>query len=149
MNNESSTIVSLKAEIVRLKEDRDDALAEIDRLQKGGCARDQKTTQFCAEAVSAIRERDEARELAQQMSESNQVLQAEVREYRKKAESVPVSSNETNLKLVLEEVANLAKALKEERDEARGEAVRYRSLYYQTLNIDRSASWFPWEAKNE
>jgi phage-related protein len=89
MNNESSTIVSLKAEIVRLKEDRDDALAEIDRLQKGGCARDQKTTQFCAEAVSAIRERDEAR----------------------------------------------------------GEAVRYRSLYYQKLGIDTSASWFPWETK--
>jgi uncharacterized coiled-coil DUF342 family protein len=89
MNNESSTIVSLKAEIVRLKEERDSALAEIDRLQKGGCARDQKTTQFCAEAASAIRERDEAR----------------------------------------------------------GEAVRYRSLYYQTLGIDRSASWFPWESK--
>jgi hypothetical protein len=47
MNSESSTIVSLKAEIVRLKE-----------------------------------ERDEAMELAQQMSESNQVLLADVRFYR-------------------------------------------------------------------
>jgi hypothetical protein len=40
-----------------------------------------------------------------------------------------------------------AEQLERERDEARGEAVRYRSLYYQTLGIDRSASWFPWEAK--
>jgi hypothetical protein len=73
----------------QLERERDEALAEIDRLQKGGCARDQRTTQFCAEAVSAIRERDEAR----------------------------------------------------------GEAVRYRSLYYQKLGIDTSASWFPWETK--
>jgi uncharacterized coiled-coil DUF342 family protein len=72
------------------------------------------------------KERDEARQevknwghLVNQMSESNQVLLAEVREYRKKAESVPVSSNETNLKLALEEVANMAKTLKHERDEAR------------------------------
>jgi predicted nucleic acid-binding Zn ribbon protein len=35
-------------------------------------------------AARAELERDEARELAQQMSESNQVLQAEVRDYRKK-----------------------------------------------------------------
>jgi hypothetical protein len=83
--------ILLLMENAKLRDERDEALAEIKRLQKGGCARDQKTTQFCAEAVSAIRERDEAR----------------------------------------------------------GEAVRYRSLYYQTLNIDRSASWFPWEAKNE
>jgi hypothetical protein len=26
---------------------------EIDRLRAGGCARDQRTTQFCAEAVAA------------------------------------------------------------------------------------------------
>jgi len=44
-----------------LIEERDEARAEIKRLQKGGCARDQMTTQFCAEAVGAIRERDDAR----------------------------------------------------------------------------------------
>lgn len=27
-------------------------LTEVDRLQSGGCARDQRTTQFCAEAVA-------------------------------------------------------------------------------------------------
>jgi vacuolar-type H+-ATPase subunit I/STV1 len=66
----------------KLKEERDEAQAEVNRLQKGGCARDQKTTQFCAEVVNALKERDEARELAQQMSESNQVLLADVRFYR-------------------------------------------------------------------
>jgi uncharacterized coiled-coil DUF342 family protein len=35
----------------------------------------------------------------------------------------------------------------EERDEARGEAVQYRSLYYAQLGIDGSAGRFPWEAK--
>jgi hypothetical protein len=34
----------------------------------------------------------------------------------------------------------------EGRDEARGEAVRFRSLYYTQLGIDGSTSWFPWEA---
>jgi hypothetical protein len=29
-----------------------DAANEIDRLQSGGCARDQKTTQYCGEAVA-------------------------------------------------------------------------------------------------
>ena len=45
-----------------LEKERDEAREEVERLQKGGCARNQKTTQFCAEAVSALRERDEARE---------------------------------------------------------------------------------------
>jgi hypothetical protein len=40
-------------------------------------------------AARAELERDEARELAQQMSESNQVLQAEVRDYRKKEKAKP------------------------------------------------------------
>lgn len=34
------------------------ALAEVDRLTQGGCARDQRTTQFCAEAVGKQREID-------------------------------------------------------------------------------------------
>jgi len=54
-----------------------------------------------------------------------------------------------NLQVALEEISKLAAKLKEERDEARGEAVRYRSLYYTQLGIDTSASWFPWEAKHE
>ena len=39
--------------------------------------------------VNLINERNDARELAQQMSESNQVLQAEVRDYRKKKKANP------------------------------------------------------------
>jgi hypothetical protein len=36
--------------------ERDEALAEVARIKGGGCARDQRTTQFCAEAV-ALQER--------------------------------------------------------------------------------------------
>lgn len=38
------------------------AADEIERLRKGGCARDQKATQFCAEAVALQREVEQLRE---------------------------------------------------------------------------------------
>jgi len=34
-----------------------------------------------------------------------------------------------------------------ERDEAREQAQRFRSLHYSHLGINGSASWFPWESK--
>lgn len=37
------------------------ANVELSRLRAGGCARDQRTTQFCAEAVALAKERDELR----------------------------------------------------------------------------------------
>ncbi len=37
--------------------------------------------------------------------------------------------------------------LQQERDEAREEAHRFRSLHYSHLGINASASWFPWEEK--
>ena len=37
--------------------------------------------------------------------------------------------------------------LKRERDEAREHAQRFRSLHYSHLEINGSASWFPWEEK--
>ena len=38
-----------------------------------------------------------------------------------------------------------AQQLERERDEARQEAHRFRSLSYARSGIDKSASWFPWE----
>jgi hypothetical protein len=35
--------------------------------------------------------------------------------------------------------------LERERDEAREQAQRFRSLHYSHLGINGSASWFPWE----
>ena len=35
----------------KVAKERDEALAEVARLKAGGCARDQRTTQFCAEAA--------------------------------------------------------------------------------------------------
>jgi hypothetical protein len=40
-----------------------EAADEIERLRNGGCARDQRTTQFCAEAERLRAERDEARRM--------------------------------------------------------------------------------------
>jgi len=37
--------------------------------------------------------------------------------------------------------------LERERDEAREQAHRFRSLHYSHLGINGSASWFPWESK--
>lgn len=37
-----------------------EAAAEIERLRAGGCARDQNTTQYCAELMDAIRAEREA-----------------------------------------------------------------------------------------
>jgi len=63
------------SELARLELERDEALSQIVQAE---C----RAERFC-------QERDEARELAQQMSESNQVLQAEVRDYRKKEKLKP------------------------------------------------------------
>ena len=90
------------------------------------------------------RERDEARELAQQMSESNQVLQAEVRDYRKTTDKTPPSNNEMHLNLVLQEVAKLAKTLKEERDEAREalqELWQTADPYIPQIDEEQSTKW--------
>ena len=48
-NKESDAILKLVAENSELR-------AEISRLKAGGCARDQRTTQFCAEAVELQKE---------------------------------------------------------------------------------------------
>ena len=40
---------------------------------------------------------------------------------------------------------SFAQRLERERDEAREQAHRFRSLYYTQLGIESSASWFPWE----
>lgn len=46
--------------------------------------------------------------------------------------------------LELHSTSELAR-LERERDEAREEAHRFRSLSYARSGIDKSASWFPWE----
>lgn len=51
----------LHAALVKTTDERDDARAELARLRAGGCARDQRTTQFCAEAVALQRENERLR----------------------------------------------------------------------------------------
>lgn len=63
-------------ELEKVYKERDDAVAECKSLWSLVNANKLR-------AYKAERERDEARDLAQQMSESNQVLMADVRFYRK------------------------------------------------------------------
>jgi hypothetical protein len=51
MNRDGQTPQCITAEVARLTKERDEAIAEVARLKAGGCARDQRTTQWCAEAV--------------------------------------------------------------------------------------------------
>jgi len=57
--------------------------------------------------------------------------------------------NLRHIETMLEETAKLAATLKRERDEARDLAVRFRSMYYTQLGINWSASWFPWESRQQ
>jgi hypothetical protein len=63
-----------------LKQERDEAIRQLENLKASAIhtCHDQCQRPMCV----LRRERDEARELAQQMSESNQVLMADVRFYR-------------------------------------------------------------------
>ena len=56
-------------------------------LERDEALKDAKN--YHAKMVNLINEREDAKDLAQQMSESNQVLQAEVRDYRKKEKLKP------------------------------------------------------------
>ena len=61
--------------------DRDRMRDEIERLRAGGCARDQRTTQFCAEAVTLQREVEMLREMVAEMRERNNKLLHRLQEY--------------------------------------------------------------------
>jgi len=64
----------------------------IDMAARAELERDealQDAKNYHAKMVNLINEREDAKDLAQQMSESNQVLQAEVRDYRKKEKLKP------------------------------------------------------------
>lgn len=50
----------LQERVQQLESELTAANAEIARLKAGGCARDQRTTQFCAEAVELARKLEEA-----------------------------------------------------------------------------------------
>ena len=96
-----------------------------------------KFEQVSSKLSEALKERDDAIKLSKQMSESNVVLLAEVRNYRNNDK--PIYNNESHLKLVLEEVAKMAKELKKERDEAREQNAKLRNLAEKVIG---SLSWF-------
>ena len=64
-----------------VRSDLNIAADEIERLRAGGCARDQKTTQFCAEAVTLQREVEMLREMVAEMRERNNKLLHRLQEY--------------------------------------------------------------------
>ena len=60
-NDLGPTIVTLKAEVDFLGAELTAAKAEIERMRAGGCARDQSTTQYCAEAAKLAAENEKLR----------------------------------------------------------------------------------------
>jgi hypothetical protein len=61
--------------------------------------------------------------------------------------STPETDDERTLKLALEVFTELAKTLKQERDEARDAAHSFRSLYYAKSGVNKGGCAFPWEAQ--
>jgi hypothetical protein len=116
-------------------------------------------------------ERDEARagreaykQLAVKHAQDRDEAREELEEYRSIAENIgadkAVSEKEKAIRERNEALNKMADALqevdlrtldfermKQERDEAREEAHRFRSLHYSHLGINASASAFPWEGK--
>jgi cell division protein FtsB len=70
-NDLGPTIVTLKAEVDFLGEELTAAKAEIARLRAGGCARDQSTTQYCAEAAKLAAENERLRAALKNIRELN------------------------------------------------------------------------------
>ena len=57
----AAEIERLRAAIGETLLEREDARAEVERLRAGGCARDQGTTQYCAEAAKLAAENEKLR----------------------------------------------------------------------------------------
>jgi len=88
------------------------------------------------------RERDEAREEAQKSKAYKRVLK--VTNENLKRERDEAREGLTSQKIVIAQHIVITDLMLE-RDEAREEAHRFRSLHYSHLGINGSASWFPWE----
>ena len=95
-------------------------------------------------------ERDESREEAQKskaykrvLKVTNENLKRERDEAREGLEEETKFHHRTHLELVETQCKLLD--INKERDEARKEAHRFRSLYYAKSGINKSASAFPWE----
>ena len=58
--DDMSDALEAAAMLRTLAAERDAAQGEVERLRAGGCARDQRTTQYCAEAMALVEERDAA-----------------------------------------------------------------------------------------
>jgi len=80
-----------------------EAADEIERLRVGGCVRDQRTTQYCAEAVRLQAQRDEAADTIKRLRGMVEELQVHADD---------LSANPTEERLMIE-------TLTAERDEAR------------------------------
>ena len=90
------------------------------------------------------RERDEAREEAQKSKAYKRVLK--VTNENLKRERDEAREGLTSQKIVIAQHIVITDLMLE-RDEAREHAHRFRSLHYSHLEINGSASWFPWENK--
>ena len=148
----------------KLEQDRDEARESLKHITEYGTEEINTAVELRQKLASALVERDEAREkydnlatehmlvvnkicgerrdalaLANQMSESNQVLMADVKHYRDKIERYSPSNNDVYLKPVLEAVTKMAVELKAERDEAREALIEIEQVF-----IDSDDTYEDW-----
>ena len=112
-----------------MKSERDEAREKYDNL----------ATEHMLVVNKICGERRDALALANQMSESNQVLMADVKHYRDKIERYSPSNNDVYLKPVLEAVTKMAAELKAERDEARKALIEIEQVF-----IDSDDTYEDW-----
>ncbi len=74
---------------------RDEARAEVERLKAGGCARDQKTTQFCFEAMQLAQQLTEARADAERLKACLQNSDSTIRALAEALESLEQADVQT------------------------------------------------------
>lgn len=70
MDEAAAEISRLRAAIGETLLEREDARAEVERLRAGGCARDQGTTQYCAEAAKLAAENEKLRAALEWIAET-------------------------------------------------------------------------------
>lgn len=127
--NHSPTTHQLRNFARIFEQERDEAREKYDNL----------ATEHMLVVNKICGERRDALALANQMSESNQVLMADVKHYRDKIERYSPSNNDVYLKPVLEAVTKMAVELKAERDEAREALIEIEQVF-----IDSDDTYEDW-----
>jgi outer membrane murein-binding lipoprotein Lpp len=124
------------------------SVAAVERLRAGGCVRDQRTTQYCAEAVRLQARvwqlEGDASALAERLTAERDEMQRDLRKAETECSMLRVESGvlEKNAETTYENHKRIVAELTAERDEARRIACAYVSGTYRKdlVILDRAAT---------